>query len=170
MKEKKYLFGRKGFTRTPKSLVFGFTLIELLVVIAIIGILSSIVMAVLNVARGKGADAKVKAQLSSAKESAEMFRDGHGSYDGNAGFVAWDCATAGSMFQDVDSGMSQYTNLSNYPALTTMRCSSNGSEYAVSASLGTSGEFWCIDSGGASKQVTAEDHVTAHPDDDTVCH
>jgi prepilin-type N-terminal cleavage/methylation domain-containing protein len=54
----------------------GFTLIELLVVIAIIGILSSVVLASLNTARDKGADAAAKANLNNARAQAELFYDG----------------------------------------------------------------------------------------------
>jgi prepilin-type N-terminal cleavage/methylation domain-containing protein len=147
----------------------GFTLIELLVVIAIIGILSSVVLASLNVARGKASDAKVKAQITGAKNAAEIFFDINRSYNGLAGDVLNDCATADSMFQDPSSGMSQYTDLTNYPPLTSLRCSSNGTTYVISASLQTAGEFWCVDSNGAAKQISAVDHATAHPDGATEC-
>lgn len=50
---------KKTFTKNKK----GFTLIELLVVIAIIGILSSIVIASLNDARNKSADAALRKSL-----------------------------------------------------------------------------------------------------------
>jgi prepilin-type N-terminal cleavage/methylation domain-containing protein len=150
----------------------GFTLIELLVVIAIIGILSSVVLASLNLARSKGADAKVKTQISGARNSAEVFHDSNGSYNGLAGDVLSDCATVGSMFQDTSSGMDQYINPVNYPPFASdLRCSSTATDYVISAPLSTAGEFWCVDSSGASKQVSPVDglHTTAHPDGATSC-
>jgi len=50
----------------------GFTLIELLVVIAIIGILSSVVLASLSSARGKGNTAAIKSTLVNARTQAEL--------------------------------------------------------------------------------------------------
>ncbi len=149
----------------------GFTLIELLVVIAIIGILSSVVLVSLNVAREKGKDAKVKAQLSNARQSGQLYLDSNASYNGLAGDVANDCTTVDSMFQDATSNMQQYTDLNSYPdiGIKTMRCSSDGVSYAISVSLSNAGEFWCVDSEGNSKLVSAVDHPTAHPDGDTTC-
>ena len=67
----------------------GFTLIELLVVIAIIGILASVVLASLNTARAKGADAAMKSSINNGRAQAELFYDNNGSsYAGGIGLCA----------------------------------------------------------------------------------
>ncbi len=135
-----------GYMRTRSAR--GFTLIELLVVIAIIGILSTVVLASLSTAKGKGNDVKIKAQLAGLRNSGEIY------YDTNGGYGTATNSCGANLFADTASGMSEYTTAGNYPAGTTLVCNSTASAYAVQANLTTSGQYWCVDSLGKSKSET----------------
>lgn len=68
----------------------GFTLIELLVVIAIIGVLSSVVLASLNAARGKARDSKRLSDLTSVRTALEIYaNDNGGRYPVTGGSNPW---------------------------------------------------------------------------------
>ncbi len=64
----------------------GFTLIELLVVIAIIGMLSSIILASLNSARGKARDAVRKESFKQISNAFELYYTNNGIYPNTAGY------------------------------------------------------------------------------------
>lgn len=75
-----------------KNFKKGFTLIELLVVIAIIGLLASVVLASLQTARDKAADAKVKETLAQLRSQSELYysnnSDSWAGLDSNAQILA----------------------------------------------------------------------------------
>lgn len=125
----------------------GFTLIELLVVIAIIGILSSVVLASLNTARGKGANAAVKANLNNIRAQAEL------SYDNNSQSYSVVCDDT-----NVTKGLDA-ASTAGAGNTTSDACFDGSSAWAASAPLKTaegSNTYWCVDSTGTSRgQTTA---------------
>ncbi len=129
--------------------VRGFTLIELLVVIAIIGILSSVVLASLNTARNKGADAATKSSLNSMRAQSEIFYDNQtpNTYDG---FCTHASTTPMLTSARNSAGVATInTTDATAQAATNVTCHDDATGWAASAPL-KSGSYWCTDSTGTS--------------------
>ncbi len=144
----------------------GFTLIELLVVIAIIGILSSVVLASLNTARAKGADTNIKSNLANIRAQAEIQYDSLGCYSNSAACTAGSSPAAVAVATCPTSGTHIFgqTNIQGQIAdakkasggLSTCIATVGGASWAVAVQLKRDlTKAWCVDSTGASKQISS---------------
>ena len=122
----------------------GFTLIELLVVIAIIGILSSVVLASLNTARDKGADAAAKSNLNGARAQAELFYDAGTTY---ANVCTSDTGIKKQYLAAVSS-----TGATDGTTAVCVGTSSDG--WGAAIKLKTAGKYYCVDSTGYAGELT----------------
>jgi prepilin-type N-terminal cleavage/methylation domain-containing protein len=123
----------------------GFTLIELLVVIAIIGILSSVVLASLNTARNKGADAAIKSNLAAARAQAELF------YDANGNSYANLCgATAVGGVKTIAASVQAAIDARGGSDTVAAACNATATAWAASVQLKSTTDYYCVDSTGAA--------------------
>ncbi len=139
----------------------GFTLIELLVVVGIIGILASVVLASLSSARNKGADGAVKQNLANARGQAEVFYNttGNNSYTSVCGTTAG-VGGVGPLILAASKarglGLTYAVGAASaVSAPYTIVCNNSANAWAVEVPLTTSGNYWCVDNTGVSKQETA---------------
>ena len=145
----------------------GFTLIELLVVIAIIGILSSVVLASLNSARNKGADAAIKSNLANARAEAEIFYDTASTYDGVCALtgtnVIGDNMTA---VGNVTGGAFVVGDATNVSVTVPVCHDALGGWAAASATKTGTPAAWCVDSTGVSQAAAL---IVLDTDNDVTC-
>ena len=155
-----------NFSKNFKS---GFTLIELLVVVAIIGILASVVLASLNTARAKGANAAIKANLANIRAQAELVYDatspnGYGTASNASSCTA---PTANSIFSTSTAAETVVNN-----AVTAAIASSGGASFCGSTTSAWvasvqlkvaegANNYWCVDSTGISTGKAAVASGTA---------
>ncbi len=131
----------------------GFTLIELLVVIAIIGILASVVLASLNSARIRGADAAVKGAMANMAAQAELYYDSTagGNQYCSSGLCNCTVGSESGVFTDpiFISAVEQITK--NATAAPT--CVAASQTWGMSVPL-KGGSTWCVDNNGWRKPGT----------------
>jgi prepilin-type N-terminal cleavage/methylation domain-containing protein len=143
-----------------KNFKQGFTIIELLVVVAIIGILSSVVLAVLSSAKNKGIDAAVKTNLHTIINQAALFYvDNNNTYLPLGSSTAFGIDTCPTYDIAGTNMFSKNKFIADAVKEATLRgggnsCYNSASVWAVAVDLKvTADTSWCIDNTGANKQT-----------------
>ena len=110
--------------------------------IAIIGILSSVVLASLNSARSKGADAAIESNLANTRAQAELVYDGANSYAGVCSNSTITAAVASAQSAAGTTGT---------------RCYADANEWVIAVPLKTTSSVYaCVDYKGAATSTNSK--------------
>jgi len=146
----------------------GFTLIELLVVIAIIGILASVVLASLNTARVKGADAAIKSNLTNTRAQASLFYDSNTASPNTYSSVCSLGPLVGGV-NTINAGVQAASTVAGTGTVllgtnntanalqtsSTASCNDNATAWAAEVKLKSNAtDYFCVDSLGTAKVTT----------------
>jgi len=153
------IFAKKGFTliehEHSKSVRRneGFTLIELLVVIAIIGLLASIVLVSLGGARNRAKDARIIAEMSQIRATAEMIYSSDGDYDNVV------CTQAGMkpLCDDIKVQATTEPTIARNPATSALKYCAYVKLLVLKDTLAN---YYCVDSTGVAKETTTNPSTT----------
>ncbi|MCX6718700.1 MAG: prepilin-type N-terminal cleavage/methylation domain-containing protein [Candidatus Staskawiczbacteria bacterium] len=119
----------------------GFTIIELIVVIAIIAVLAAIVLVNVTQYINKGKDAAIEGNMATLLTNGATFYDTNHTY---TGFCAANFAAGKPIFDQDPSATADKV------------CVESATEWAAcSQLLTTAANYWCVDSSGTKKSVTA---------------
>lgn len=126
--------------------------------IAVIGILSSVVLASLNSARGKGSDAAAESGMSNFQAQAAIYYDGTGQQSYASDTSVGDCNAPNSVFTDPQSSTIIQTITQNVASIS---CDASPSTYAILVTLKGAGTTWCVDSSGNATAATPYGTIAA---------
>jgi Tfp pilus assembly protein PilE len=129
------------------GLIIGIIIAAILPALAILGILASVVLVSLNVARQKGQDAKIMSELNSIRASAELY------YSTNNNSYSQTRSCSSGMFADQNI-QQLITGMSSKKVM----CYAEGSSYSISSALSDSTKSYCVDNSGFGGSGTASDN------------
>lgn len=122
---------------------YGFTLVEILLVVAIIGVFMAVAIVMTSDARDESRDATIKQRLNNVVDQAHYLATRQGGFTNVCGL-----GTPPPEIVRVIDGAKAVA-----PSGATFVCNADADRFAISIELYMDGKHWCVDSGGARREI-----------------